>query len=281
MDIIHHVNVHSNSIDFYNAVIGMGIKYIISPYPHSDAKLLSFDISESDPRWDTVFLLLKKYQGFDIYHGGDQFDTFFSEEEIRSAEWLRLVSTFDQGRPQPSGNWPFKQLSLTNVCHSCAIYEQINPMRFYKEPGLGKKSFMSLIALGELFAAPEVCSAFEKMGAKGYEAREVIIHHTKQPSERVRQLYPSKTTLPGLIGTERKRQVVCQKCGTIKYYSHVKGVMFLKRKALIPDVDFMRTYEWFGVGYIAFREIIVSNRVANLILDKGWQGARLKVVELV
>jgi hypothetical protein len=281
MEIIHHLCVHSNSIEFYNAIIGMEIKHELSPFPASDAKLLSFDISESDSRWEIVFLLLKKYQGFDIYHGGDQFDTFFSEEEIRNAEWLRLVSTFEQGYPQPSGNWPIKQLSLTNVCQECAIYEQTNPMRFYKEPGLGKKSFMSLIALRELFATPEVFSTFEEIGATGYEARDVIIHHTKQPSEKVRQLYPLRVTLPGLIGTEQMRQVVCQKCGTIKYYSHEKGVMYLKRDTLIPDVDFMRTCEWFGVGYIAYREIIVSKRIAKLILDNNWQGARLKVIELV
>lgn len=47
------------------------------------------------------------------------------------------------------------------------------------------------------------------------------------------------------------------------------------------DVDFVRTDEWFGSGLIAFREILVSNRVARLILDKGWQGVRMKGVELV
>lgn len=282
MEIIHHVGFNTlSSQEFLNTIIELGIRHKIIELPGRGGQLVTFDISESDPLWETVFSLLKKYEGFDIYRGGDIFETFFSEEEIRKAEWLRLVSTFEQGYPQPKGNWPFKQLSLTNVCSSCAIYEQNNPMRFYKEPSLGKKSFMSLVGVGEIFAIPEVFSAFEEIGAKGFEAWETIIHKTKQPSERVRQLYVPGIAMPGLMGTERMRQVVCPKYGTIKYYSHVKGIMYLKREALLPDTDFMLTHEWFGHGLLAWREILVSNRVASLILDKGWQGVRLKVVELV
>jgi len=281
MEIIHHVNVHSSSLEFYNEIIRMKIRYTISSYPGSDAKLLSFDISEDDSHWETVFFYLKKYQGFDIYRGGDIFETYFSEDEIRKAEWSRLISTFEQGYPQPKGNWPFKQHSLTDVCQSCATYIQNNPMRLYKEPALGKNAFVSLIGLGELFTIPEVFSAFEEIGAKGYEAWDAIIHKTKQPSEKVRQLYVPEGTGPGLLGAEEMRQVRCPKCGTIKYYPHKKGVMHIERDAILPEVDFLRTFEWFGTGLIAFQEILVSNRVANLIIDKGWLGVRLKVVEVV
>jgi hypothetical protein len=57
--------------------------------------------------------------------------------------------------------------------------------------------------------------------------------------------------------------------------------MYLKREALLPDTDFVLTHEWFGHGLLAWREMLVSNRVANLILAKGWSGVRFKVVELV
>jgi hypothetical protein len=281
MKIIHHVNVHSSSAEFYSYIIRSGIQYTISDYPGNDNKLLSFDISETDPLWETVFALLKKYQGFDIYRGGDIYDTFFSDDEIRQADWLRIVSTFEQGYPQPAGNWPLKQSSFSIICPSCVIYEQINPMRISKEPNIRKNSFMSLIGAGELFAVPEVFSEINSIGATGYETREVLIHKTNQPSEKVQQLYIPAIAKPGLLGTEEMRQVHCQKCGTVKYYPHKRGIMRLQKNALELDTDFVKTYEWFGLGLISYKEIIVSNRVASFILEKGWKGIRFKVVELV
>jgi hypothetical protein len=57
--------------------------------------------------------------------------------------------------------------------------------------------------------------------------------------------------------------------------------MYLKKEAVLPDTEFMLTHEWFGHGLLSWREILVSNRVASRILDKGWQGVRFKVIELV
>jgi hypothetical protein len=280
MEIIHHVGFNTSSKQaLFDAIIELGIKHKINDLPAKGGRLVTFDISETDPSWPAIIQLLKKYIGLDIYRGGDMYETFFSEQDIRKAEWSRLVSTFEQGYPYPKGNWPFKQLSLVNVCPACGIYEQNNSMRFYKEPGLHKNSFMNLIGGGEIFAVPEVFSALEKIGAKGYKSWEVIINKTKQSSERVLQIYPPWITTHGLIDTDSMRQVICPTCGITKYYYHAKGVMRIKKESLIPDTDFMRTNEWFGVGLVAFREILVSNRVAQLILDKGWKGIQLKVVE--
>jgi hypothetical protein len=281
MKIIHHVNVHSSSGEFYSYIIRSSIQYTISDYPSNDDKLLSFDISETDPLWETVFALLKKYQGFDVYRGGDIYDTFFSDEEVRSADWLRIISTFEQGYPQPAGNWPLKQSSLKIICPACVIYEQIHPMHISKEPSLRKNSFMSLMGAGELFATAEVFSEFRSMNAIGYEIWDTLIHKTNLPSEIVHQLYVPGVARQGLLGIEEMRQVRCQKCGTVKYYPHEKGIMRLKKDALLPDLDFIKTHEWFGVGLISYKEILVSNRIAKLILDRGWKGARFKVVELV
>lgn len=47
LKIVHHVNVHSSSAEFYSYIIRSGIQYAISDYPGNDNKLLSFDISET------------------------------------------------------------------------------------------------------------------------------------------------------------------------------------------------------------------------------------------
>ena len=279
MEIFHHISFNINSFEeFKNALINLGILLIL---PKEGGEVAAFDISESDSLWEEVYKLLKKYRGFDIYRSGDIYYTNFSEDEIRNAEWLRLIPSFEQGYPQPKGNWPIKQSSLINVCPKCATYEQNNPMRLYKEPSLGKNSFFSLIGLGELFATSEVFLNLENIEAKGYEGWDAIIHKTKQPSGKVKQLFVPKIAEPGLLETQEMRQVQCPVCDKVKYYSHMKGIMYINRNAIQPDLDFILTNEWFGAGYIAFRGILVSNRVARLILDNGWMGVQLKVVELV
>ena len=146
---------------------------------------------------------------------------------------------------------------------------------------LGKKILMSLIWAGEIFCTPEVILGLEKIQAKGYEVWDAVIHKTGKPTESVRQLYIPGIASPGVIIDDELERKICPICGTTKYYPHVKGIMYLKREALLPDTEFILTHEWFGFGLLAWREMLVSNRVASLLLDKGWQGVRFKVIEVV
>ena len=154
-------------------------------------------------------------------------------------------------------------------------------MRLAKEPNLGRKSFMSTIWAAEIFCTSEVILGLESIQAKGYEVWDALIHKTGKPSERVRQLYVLGIASPDVIIDDDLERKICPVCGTVKYYPHVKGKMYIKREALLPETDFMLTHEWFGHGLLAWREMLVSNRVASLILIKGWQGVRFKVVEVV
>ena len=153
-------------------------------------------------------------------------------------------------------------------------------MRLAKEPSLGRKSFISTIWAAEIFCTPEVILGLESIQTKGCEVYDALIHKTGQPSERVRQLYVPGIASSGVIIEDDLKRTVCPVCGITKNYPHVKGILYLKREALLPDTDFMLTHEWFGFGLLAWREMLVSNRVASLILEKGWSGVRFKVVEL-
>jgi hypothetical protein len=276
MDIYHRVAINSKKdIEFLSVIEKLGIQFRASVLPGGASSLIVFDITESDSRWGVVSELIATKGASDIA------ETFFTKEEILEAEWLRLKSTFEQGYPQPKLHWPIKQLSYELTCPKCAIYKQTNPMRLAKEPSMGRKSFMSLIWADEIFCTPEVIRGLEEIKAKGYEAWDAVIHKTDRPSERVRQLYVPGIASPGVIIDDDLERKICPVCGTTKYYPHVKGRMYLKREALLPDTDFMLTHEWFGHGLLAWREMLVSNRVASLILNKGWGGVRFKVVELV
>jgi hypothetical protein len=276
MDIWHRISFNASAKpDFLEAIQGFGIIKKTIELPGRGGMFVCVDVKESDPHWAIVSELVASMGAVDIK------ETFFTDEEIRNAEWLRIISTFEQGYPQPKSQWPIRQLSYDILCPKCVIYKQTNPMRLSKEPSLRKKSFMSLIWAREIFCTPEVVRGLEQINALGYEVWDAIIHKTSKPSERVRQLFIPGIANPGVIVDDSLKRETCPVCSTTKYYPHVRGMMYLKRKALFSTTDFMLTHEWFGHGLLAWREILVSNRVASLILDKGWDGVRFKVVELV
>jgi hypothetical protein len=275
MDIYHRVSFNATTEpDFLEAIQDLGIISKTIELPGGGGMLVIVEIMESNPHWGMVSELIEMYDAPNLV------ETIFSDEEIRTAEWSRLVSTFEQGYPQPKPHWPLKQLSYEIICPKCAIYKQTHPMRLAKEPHLGRKSFLSLIWAAEIFCTPEVILGLESIQARGHEVWPALIHKTGKPLERVHQLYVPGIASPGVIIDNDLERKICPVCGTTKYYPHVKGPMYLKSEALLPEVDFMLTHEWFGHGLLAWREMLVSNRVASLILDKGWKGVRFKVVEL-
>ena len=276
MEIRHRVAINSRKdADFFETIKRIGIQFKSLELPGGNNNLIYFDMAESDLNWKEVSKLILNYGASDVM------DTFFDDKEIRKAEWLRLVSTFEQGYPQPKLHWPIKQLTYKNVCPKCAVREQAHSMRIAKEPNLGKKSFMSLFWCGEIFGTFEVFEGLRTIDSKGYKPWDVLIHKSEKPSSKVKQLYISAVANSGFINSPDKKSVKCPNCGVVKYYPHMKGVLRLRRSVVLPGTDFLLTHDWFGSGYIAFREILVSNRVAQLILDRGWKGARLKVVELI
>lgn len=276
MDIYHRITFNPSTIpDLFKVTRDLGLKIKIMELPGGVEKIVFLDIMESDQYWQNISKLIKP----DLVL--DRMDTIFLSEEVRKAEWSRLISTFEQGYPQPKLNWPIKQVSYDIFCPKCAIHKQIGPMRIAKEPSLGKKSFMTLIWSNEIFCKPEVLEALEAINVNGYEVWNVLIHKTGLPAEKIKQIHIPNIADPGLIIDNDLQQNVCPVCGTIKYDPHIKGVMRIKKGAINPNVDFILTNEWFGSGFIAYREILVSNRVANLILDKGFLGVRFKVVEVI
>lgn len=276
MEIWHRVTFNASSKPIFLKIIEeLDIKHKSMQLPGDGGLLVFIDIAESDSNWPEMARAISSIGAADLQ------ETFFTDKEIRSAKWLRMISVHEQGYPQPKMSWPFKQTDRELICSKCAIYRQIAPMHIAKEPHLEKKAFVHTIWTNEIFCVPEVFQGLEEIQAKGYESWDVILHKSRQISEKVRQLYVPSIASPGFIADEGLGKTVCSECGTIKYYAHMRGIMKIKEEALIPETDFMLTHEWFGSGYLAWREILVSGRVASFILDQGWQGVRFKVVEVI
>lgn len=275
MRIIHRITFGKHE-GVEHVIDSLGIKFTKTP-GFEGYYLITFEIDESDPRWPQIADLVRDKQAPDF------FDTIFTPEEIQAAEWLRLVPTFEQGYPQPEEGMAWKEITYENQCLQCGVrYRQKAPFRLAKEPRLGKHDFMCLYWTYTVFCTPKVLEALEAHQIQGYEVWEAILHRTNQPSKVVSQLVFPNVAGPGLADVDKLQPETCSQCGITKYAYHKRGYMHLKREALRPDVDVLLTNEWFGSGgYSGFREILISNRLARLILEKGWRGVRLKPVKLV
>lgn len=237
--------------------------------------LTTFEIDETDSRWPAVESLIKDYGGLDV------FDTVFSKDEILGATWNRLIPTYERGYPQPESTWTLSPPNYESYCCNCGTYRQAEPFRLAKEPILGKHEFLTLYWTYAILATPRVFTTLKDRQVEGYEIWDAIIHRTGTVSAVVSQLYVPHLAHPGLEDALHLGQTTCPECGATKYQPHRRGKMQLKQTALPSELDIIQTHEWFGSGHNAFREIVISNKLSKLIVETGWQGVRLKVVEAV
>ena len=142
---------------------------------------------------------------------------------------------------------------------------------------------MSLFWTSAICAVPRVFSALDTEGILGYDRWPVYLHKTNDPSTTISLLFiPQVAQQPALVNADDLVPFVCEACGALKYKRyHNRGVMYLRKEVIPSDVDFFQTYEWFIDGFQPWREIIVSNRVAQLAYAEKWRGVTFKVVELV
>lgn len=252
----------------------LSIDYKKSPLPQ-DSYVITFDIAESDPRWAEVASLVQEKDSFDM------FETVFSYEEIVNAEWVRLKPVFEHSYPQPENTW--EQQTYSHICSSCGLaYDQKTPFRLKKEPRMGKHDFLSLYWAYTVFCTPKVLAAFQAGGLRGYDTWVPLVGRKKVPSQVVTQLLLPQIAGPGLVDEDKQQPEPCEACGLTKYRYHNRGYMRYRAEALHRDTDFQMTWEWFGSGTRrGFREFLISNRVARMIVAEGWRGVQLKPLELI
>ena len=275
MEIWHRITFgHRDGVD--DVIRSLNIKHKKSPLP-GGGYLTHIDIRESDPRWPQLASLVEQTSAVNI------FDTQFTPEEITNAEWVRLIPSFEQGYPQPEAGMEWKQITYENQCPECGVgYRQKAPFHLAREPRLGKYDLLCLYWTYTVFCTPRVLEVMRVHQIRGYKVWDVIIHKTNQPSKFVSQLVFPNIASTGLVDVDMPQPETCSECGITKYPPHLRGRMRLKREVVQLDVDILLTHEWFGSGkHSGFREILVSNRLARIILKHGWRGVALKPVEVV
>ena len=194
MEVIHRIGENTLHIkNLPRKLSKWGIEYKVQPLPGKRKNaLITFDIPESHPSWDAVHKRITAKGSFDAYH------TFFDEEEIASADWVRLISWFEQGYPQPQKSWVGDPINYDEKCGSCGTYKQVAPFQIKKEPNLGKKDFMSLHWGWHIFASLSTVQELQRNDIRGFEAWDVPIFKQDKISERIKQLVPLVTAKPAL-----------------------------------------------------------------------------------
>jgi hypothetical protein len=254
----------------------LGIKY--RKLPFGDSYIIRVRLSESASQW-AAFQELYRAKGKD----DRAYETYFTDEEILSAEWLRLYNNSpEMGYPQPERRWQAEHFNYTDRCPRCGSFRQVSAFFIKAEPKPGKYDFMSLHWTSALFAVPRVFAALEANHIQGYEQWPIFLYQTKEPATTVAQVYIPTVAAPGLVGAEDLDPVTCAACGVLKYNKyHKRGIMYLRRESIPTGVDLFETYEWFGEGYQPRREIIASSRYVKLAYAERWRGLAFKVVEAV
>jgi hypothetical protein len=275
MEIIHRIGFHSGEKDLLANMEKLGIQYQFQPLQIPNLGMIIFDISESQPEWAKVSDIVKKYRLSDIY------DTYFREQEILDATYLRLLPNYFLGYPQPSGTWIKHPNAYDLICVECNTFQQTSSFQIAKEPKLRERQLMSLFWTKAIFGIPEVMIELKEHEIQGYEDWDVILYKRGRISQNIRQIYMPIIIEPGSLADDYPKRRICPTCGTSIYVPHTRGIMKLKRDSINTEFDFIQTNEWFGMEKFVEREIIVSNRMARIVLENGWKGVRFKVVELL
>lgn len=277
MEIRHHIGFNTlTDLELEEAVKRFDIDYKKSDIPGDGGALITFQISEDAVFWEEIHRLVEKYSAI------NRVETYFSEEEILKADYLRLIVRYETGFPEPRDTWITDPINYENFCRNCGTYEQKSSFRIQSEPNLRQYNFMTFAWAATIFCRYEVENELRNAGINDFETLNIINLSTGEPSTKILQIKAPRKTSPGLISLENMEKEECSDCRKIKHSFHLRGVMKYRRSEIPPDADIIESYEWFGVGSKrAFRELFVSNRFARLAINRGWKSIRFKVIEPV
>lgn len=277
MEIWHRVSIAGKDSAYWQSR-GLEMTPILSALDEeARPKSWMAEIPESDPRW----LELKPYVEGRLNFIG----TLFTDEERLAAEWCILRGVGPLRPKEPVGGY-WSGDYYKGKCSVCGSgWTQVAPFHLSKEPRAGRNALTSFGSAYELFATDEVFRAFKAEGIRGVDSWPFLVGQDKHPSENVKQVLAKNVAEPAiadeLVEHEHYRWSDCPGCGRKWHLFYSRGMLPLRRSAMRSDVDFQVTNEWFGSGRAARREILVSRRVVQLILEKKWKGAELSPVQTV
>lgn len=225
------------------------------------------EVYEDDPAWPEIRDLLS------VLHKRAQSETLFTNEELQSASWLIVRSSWRNGYPQPDGDGLYKTLTYScdkycSICGSGLV--QNNPFRILKTPNWGRRNFFMLNWIfDELFVDEVTKTLLSNSELTGFSFMEVL---NKKGTERISNTYQlviSTVLSEGLIAELPAIDDVycCEKCGIKKYHPCGRGMKLYKKEVFEKAPDIVKTAEIFGWGQGADRLVVISNKMYRFLVE--------------
>jgi hypothetical protein len=277
MEIIHRISFNStNNLEAITKLERYNIGYTNSPLPGNALGLISVEIRESDSNWQILQEIVNSIDAVDI------FNTRFSEKEILEADRCRLIPMFQTGYPKPKNTWSINHETYETCCPQCGILgPQNKDFILQKDPKMGRNHFVSPFWVYEIFAILDVIKLFQKNIVSGYETRNIFISGINAPSTLISQMVINKISNKALVQKEIEISKDCTICGNKKYLPHMRGYQYYSKDGNSSEVDIEYTKEWYGDGHNAYREFLVSKKVASIIVENKLRGVQLKPVIII
>ena len=216
--------------------------------------------------------------------------------------WYRFYTAGHFGYPQPEDSYKQVTYDTSIYCDRCGIGGiQNNPFRFRTAPKKTKHFLKLNWVFDEIFISPEVKGVFEQEKIEGLSYLHPVINKT---GENIENLYQIKvdTILAKGVFLNSLNTVTCKEdneeshikigggplryppdypfCGRVKYnYPKEKNITFNKQIfESIPDI--VKSNEFFGSGGQAYRLILVSQKIYNIVKSNKWRGVLLEPITL-
>ena len=224
-----------------------------------------FYILNSSPHWPIVSEFVKKYQI--LCHS----ETIFTDEELYSASWLYVWSSWRYDYPQPEDSYWKNTYDDKKICCKCAQERvQQAPFRFKKPPKWGKRSFMSTNWVpDELFVSECTMNRLRQAGYGDISFCEVLNKSGKEIFPDIYQMKINQVLPPDGIVLENscvKEVIVCPVCGRKQYGFQYVGQFVYKKETFFNAPDIVKSSEFFGWGHPS-RNIYISQKMFRFIKE--------------
>ena len=211
-------------------------------------------------------------------------------------KWFEIGTTSHLGYPQPEGSYAEFVYETNGYCKTCGMVgRQKAPFSFRSEPKSHRSHFIQLNwVFDEIFIRPQVRTIFESESISGITYGVALHHKSNKALIELEQLKIETVIGPGLLNDDLSI-VTCKPdneepylpsirknephCGRVKYHFPKEGLT-MNRFSLEKAPDFVKTSEWFGSGGRAFKAILISERVAEIIKRHSLRGIYLNEVRL-
>lgn len=240
------------------------------------------DIFESNPHWNNIEDILSDEKALCIY------DTRFSPEELRNADWMTVRSIWHNGYPQPESEFGYENITYTreNKCNSCGVgLRQVGHFRLKKTPNWGAKHFMMLNWIeDEFFISDHAKKILEKAGFVDISFLSVKNKNGKELLPNVFQLKIHSNISRGLVegGRDLQEVLVCPECASVVYHPSGIGMHRFRKEVFDSAPDIVKTTDEFGWGKAASQLILINQKLYSFIVENNLErGLEFQPVELI